>query len=147
MKILRMTALQVLEHPGWPELARLYARESAHPVMGEGAADPSFYLSLDISSQLAVAAALDGERLVGIVAVVFVFHPQYRKVIADLHGLWLHPDYRAGGAGLRLIYEAKRMARERGAAGVQVTAPEGSRLEMLYSRIATPVDRVFWLGL
>ena len=146
MKIRKMTALQVLEHPDWPELAREYGRENAHPEIGKGVFDPGFYLSLDITGQLAISAAFDGARLVGIVAVIFIFHPQYRKLIADLNGLWLHPSFRTGGAGLRLINEARRLARKGGACGLQVTAPEGSRLERLYTRIAKPLDRVFWLS-
>ena len=80
--------------------------------------DPSraHYEALDAAGVLIAVAALDDGVLVGYCTAVVSPHPFNPTVVCCASdALFVHPDYRGGSTGARLILEAERVATERGA--------------------------------
>lgn len=71
--------------------------------------DWQHYRNLEAGGQLFTLAVRDEGRLVGYVIHLVVYLPHYRTTLVardDAH--YLHPDYRRGSAGARMIRAAER---------------------------------------
>ena len=83
----------------------------------------------------ALAAYVDG-RLAGFCGVIFSAVPHYEgAAFASVESLFVDPGSRKSGAGLALIREAERLAAERGAPVLFMSAPAGGRLDVLLPRL------------
>lgn len=116
---------------GIEELIAEYGAECSIPALGTPKADREIYELYANAGVVRGVAAMVEDRIVGGVVVIFNRMPHYSKLVACVESLFLHPDYRRSSAGLRLIQEAKRLAREVGSPGLLISAPVGSRLERL----------------
>jgi GNAT superfamily N-acetyltransferase len=86
-----------------------------------------------IDSPLAVLLVADVERhVVGMLAVVAAEHPLSGQVTAGEVFWWVDPAYR-GRLGMRLLQVGEAWARARGAAVLQMIAPD-DRVARLYRR-------------
>ncbi|MFO0467329.1 MAG: GNAT family N-acetyltransferase [bacterium] len=66
--------------------------------------DVRLYCNADVSDRLRVYTARDGDRLVGYACYFVGSNPHYQaSKQAKQDVLYLHPDYRAGRTGLRLV--------------------------------------------
>lgn len=147
MKIEPIPIKKLFEHPQFDEVVADYCNESGNPDLGSAMPTLEWYQRMEDAGLFQCCAAFDADRLVGIVTVVVTLYPHFGKLVGSVESIWLHKDYRKGVAGLRLINEAKRVAKDMGAVGVYFGARDGSRLARLYERIFTPMNRLYWTKL
>lgn len=112
-----------------------YKAECGESVALEGRLEISWetYESLEaVGGCRAFGAFLRG-ALVGFSVVVVSQSLRRAGMEAAAESLFLAPEHRRGGPGLRLLQAARDAALEAGAPGLIVTAPVGSQLERLAS--------------
>jgi GNAT superfamily N-acetyltransferase len=77
--------------------------------------DMETYAALQGLGKLLSVAASDGDRMVGYSINIIQPMLHYADVLTCQNDLlYLHPDYRKGSTGLRLMRETERLARDRG---------------------------------
>lgn len=128
-------------------LAKDYAAESQVKGLPAATSDMTAYAQLEAAGLLhAFAATVDGE-LVGFLALLIGPHPRYRVALATLETLFVSPEHRSSGAGLKLLAMAESKARELGAPGLLASAPVGGALaEVLPRRGYAETNRTFFKG-
>jgi GNAT superfamily N-acetyltransferase len=73
------------------------------------------YLGMERLDMLNIVTARDAGVLVGYCVHFIISNPHYRSLrVADNDIFWLHPDYRRGRTGIRLLQAAEIVCRERG---------------------------------
>jgi GNAT superfamily N-acetyltransferase len=72
-------------------------------------------------------------RITGVFGMLIVAHPFSGTVTADELMWFVEKDYRKGGAGIQLLWEAERIARELGCRDFQVSAPD-DKIGAIYER-------------
>ena len=125
-----------------------YRKECANEAFGVAPPSRHYYESLEKQGMLFPAVAKTSEgKVVGFVVVVVYAVPHFDgKTMATIESIFLSKDYRKGRSGVSLIRWAQQTALVKGAVGVYISAPVGSRLEKLASLIATKTNSVFFLG-
>lgn len=147
MELKRVPISFVFEHKDFDQVVDDYCSESGIPDLGKAVPALDWYQNLENAGALSCCVAIDGNRLVGVVVVVTTLYPHFGKLVGSVESMWLAKGYRKGSAGLKLIREAKVMAKEKGAVGACFGARAGSRLAKLYERIFTPTNQLFWTNL
>jgi len=145
MEIREITLDELVNDPSFEGLSREYHEESGNPDLGKARGDLDVYRKREAAGLLRLAGAYgeDG-NLVGWVSVFPTEHIHYSRPIAVLDTVFLSKRFRLGPAGLKLLHKAYGLAASVGADGIYMSAPAGSRLEKLLSRISKPKDVVFW---
>lgn len=142
---------QVLDLANSREFAELhaeYAAESSIPELGTAAMQVETYRALEQSGTLRIIGAFYGEAIVGFLTMLVAVLPHYGAKVASTESFFVAHAARKTGAGLKLLQEAERIAREDGAIGFFVSAPNGGRLaEVLDAHKAyRETNRVFFRG-
>lgn len=77
---------------------------------------PENYQICDESGILHIVTVRDGEKMVGYFVANVVVHPHYKEagLMAFTDMYFVHPDYRKGGTGVKLILEVERTLKARG---------------------------------
>lgn len=143
MKIVRSTVSEIFDSPLFDELAHEYRECSGHSSL-TGVPDRVAYQKLEAAGYLKASSAYEGERLIGFVGVVLTPSLHNSKTLANVDTLFLTEAFRSGLNGMRLIREAKELARESGASGIRYSAPAGSRLEKLFALFFDRADVSFY---
>lgn len=78
--------------------------------------------------------AVEGERLVGCLALAVAEHDLTASLMADEIAFWVLPERRATSAAHQLLRCASDWAHSRGVKTLRMFAPMGSRLGTLYER-------------
>lgn len=146
---IRRCAVSDIENaPNIAELLAEYADECGTDGMPAPKANWSIYHRIEDAGSLVVAGAFDGDKLVGFVFVMLAELPHYSALTATTESLFIASDYRVGMTGVRLINEAENIGRERGAVGLLVSSPYGSRLSDLLRAVGMRENnRVFFRSL
>lgn len=106
--------------------------------------------NLEAAGKLHIVIARDNGKLIGYHASIIDTLIHYRKILAakgDLH--WLHPDYRKGMTGIKLLKKVEETLKARGvhvmADFTKLYADKGAVFEHLGYR---PIERVYtkWIG-
>ena len=148
VEIRRSTCKEVFEAPAFEELMQGYSTEVVNPDLAV-IPDREMYERMESLSVLHFVGLFDDDgKLVGVCVYVVSQIPHFKgRNIASVESLWVTPALRPRGWGLRLIHAAKRCAKEDGAMGMFWGAKEGTAAAKLFERIATPMDRLFWMKL
>ena len=78
----------------------------------------------------------------GVIGVILFKHPFSGELVASETFWWVDPEHR--GAGIRLMREAERWARERGAVKMQMGEPAGSAMARFYERVGyAPIESTY----
>lgn len=135
--------------PGIDALLRDYAAESAIAGLPVPKAEWLTYARMEHHGALHVIGAYIDGQLVGFCNVLVSLSPHYSVLIAVTESLFVSPSHRGTGAGLALLREAENVARERGAAGMLVSAPTGGTLAAVLERMSgfQETNRAFFRGL
>ena len=135
--------------PGIDALLRDYAAESAIAGLPVPKAEWLTYARMEHHGALHVIGAYIDGQLVGFCNVLVSLSPHYSVLIAVTESLFVSPSPRSTGAGLALLREAENVARERGAAGMLVSAPTGGTLAAVleHSKGFRETNRAFFRGL
>src|SRR5690606_9497097 len=75
-------------------------------------------------------ARVDGV-LVGFIVLLTSMNPHYSVVLGAVESFFVAAAHRKSGAGVKLLREARRAAKDRGAVGLLVSAPFGAELSVL----------------
>lgn len=145
MNIERVSIKQIFKAKEFDSVAREYAEESGHGL--SGVVDKPAYIRIEDYGCMKCAGAYEECRLVGFVVVILIPSLHNSCNIAVVDSLFLSAEHRKGVAGLRLIREAERMAIEMNAAGLELSAPNGSRLDSLYSKLFTRTNNAYFKNL
>ena len=144
MEIKEISFADIAEHPAFKDMCDEYAAESGNADIGPAFVNKSIYYALEQSGCCFSIGVYEDGDLVGFAVFFTQEHSHYSALIAICDAIWIAKPYRKGMAGLRLIRRVQLLAKEKGAKGVYFSAPEGSRLSMLFKRLFQPKDRVFW---
>jgi len=69
----------------------------------------------------------------GLIAFIVCAHPFSGETVATELMWYVEPEHRPGGIGMRLLWEAEKLAKEKGALKMQFTAPT-SQIGDIYRR-------------
>lgn len=111
-----------------PTLLAEYGEESAIAGLPPPKIDEVSYLRMERAgiSNL-VVATLDGE-LIGFILVIVNLNPHYSAKLAVVESFFVAKAHRKSGAGRMLQKRAEEIAKQKGAVGLLMSAPVGSRL-------------------
>jgi L-amino acid N-acyltransferase YncA len=125
-----------------------YAEESALPGLPVSTKVQDFsdtYLSLESAGVLHIYGAMDGDKLVGFLALVVTMLPKYTRPMASTESIFVSNAHRTSGAGMALLKAAERGAVKAGACGLLVSAPLNSRLAAVMEKTKyAESNRVFF---
>ena len=134
----------------FPALCREYAEESALAGLPDPQEKLSAYQALEAggSDVFSAFGAFLGDRLIGFIVLLTPVLPHYGAAIAVAESLFVGSAHRKNGAGMLLIRQAEKRAREMRSPGMLFSAPSRGRLAVLLPRIGyRETNRVFLKGL
>jgi GNAT superfamily N-acetyltransferase len=111
-----------------------YAAESGIAEFGEHKVDLAMYRAIEATGIGCCIGAWRGDELVGFVALTLTLMPHYSQIVGSVVSHFVASSARKGGTGTRIRQFAERIAAERGAVGMMLSAPLGSRLDAILPR-------------
>lgn len=98
--------------------------------------NPNFntYHHLQSYDALDVVGMYDGSTLVGFAGAITVELPKYSQLGTTTEFVFVLKEYRKYNAGLRLINELERRAKDRGSVSFFISAPVGGSLDKIATR-------------
>ena len=138
-----------LQHdPNLMVLLNEYAAESSIGEMPPFNPNWDLYRHLEKAQCLYAMGAFLDDELVGFSSMLITQNPHYSVNIATVESLFVRDQYRASGLGLKLIYDMRRVAKERGAAVLFASAPGHSQLARVFQAMGWEnSNQVFVRGL
>lgn len=136
MHVQTITFDEFFAHPCAPELLDAYALESAIDGLPRPSPDVDAYRMMESTGAAVLLAAMDGDVLIGFISLLVYRNPHYSALLAVAESYFVAPAARSTGAGLALREAAERLATERGAVGLLISAPAGGRLARVMERAA-----------
>ena len=125
---------EVLYEENFPQNEEEYAREGAIMGLPPPRAKFDLYAQLEASGALKTFLAFQG-KLIGFINVLVTEIPHYQEPVAVCESFFVLPAHRQSGAGIKLLREGERVAQERGAKGLLVSAPFGGILAKVLPRL------------
>lgn len=140
------TADEILGADNLPELLAEYGAESSIAGIGSPDFQPDMYRMLESTGSLVPIGAFVDGRLIGFVSMITSVLPHYGQCVAVVESFFVAAAERDTGVGLKLLHEAERIAAQRCAVGILVSAPLGGRLAEVLERHKpyTETNRVFF---
>jgi GNAT superfamily N-acetyltransferase len=135
--------------PEFQSMYQEYALESGIEEMLPAKTNLNVYVTLSESGALTTLVAYDDELLVGYANFIMTPNLHYSKTIAVTESFFVKADYRKTGAGMFLLKEMERLAKENSAVAFLVSAPTGSKLSdvMGKSKSYRETNKVFFKSL
>ena len=103
------------------------------------------YIKLQAAGILHIVTARSNGKLIGYVSLIVKEHIHYKDVLMatdDIH--FLHPDWRKGGTGLRMLRFAEQKMREKGVKVMALRTKIASNHGVLFERLGfEPMDVVY----
>ena len=100
-----------------------YNRESSIDGMPTATAHHPSYLQLERAGALHCFGAYIGESMVGFATVIISVLPHYSARAAVMESIFVDPQNRKIGAGIKLFRAVQRYATDNGACGLLISAP------------------------
>lgn len=127
-----------LLHLHWQEIAPYQDLLTLNP-------DMDIYRTAEEKGTLHIITARDNGKLVGYIILMVHRHLHYKHVLIatdDIH--FLHPDYRQGGAGVRLFMSAEKEMRKLGVKILVMRTKANHDHGVLFERLGySALDRTF----
>ena len=134
--------------PHMTELLEAYAAESSLGVMPAFNPNWELYHHLEKAECLYAAGAYVDDQMVGFSSMLITQNPHYSVNVATVESLFVMPEFRDNGLGLKLIYDLRRVAKKRGAAVLFASAPTQSQLAQVFHSMGWQhTNEVFARGL
>jgi GNAT superfamily N-acetyltransferase len=131
--------------PQFPKLIEEYAEESAIDGLPPPQKKIDQYKQIESGGALFPLGAWLGDCLIGFAAVLMPVIPHYGVCVAVTESLFVAKEFRGTGAGIKLIREAERIAREGKSPGLLVSAGVNSPLVIILPRSGyVETNRVFF---
>lgn len=124
-----------------------YRNECGNKAFGMAPPNQVHYSKLAEAGILFPAVAKDeAGKPIGFVVILAVALPHFEgRLMANVESIFLTKSYRKGTNGLELIKWARSKAKQLGAIGVYLSAPVGSRLEVLADKLFKKTNSVFFV--
>jgi GNAT superfamily N-acetyltransferase len=137
VEVVKVSVDQFIRSPNGFDLLDEYALTRAIDGLPTPTPDIEFYRVMEERGMLHVLAAINEEdEIVGFACVTTAPNPHHNgAIIGVMESIFVSEVERSTGAGLSLIREAKRFARELGAVGFFSSALVGSELDEVYKRM------------
>lgn len=145
----KISVAEAFANEAFPSLCREYAEESSIAGLPDPREKLSAYQALEASGSVVFCAygAFLGDILIGFVVLLTPVLPHYGAAVAVAESLFVGGAHRKSGAGMLLVRQAERRAREVHSPGLLFSAPSGGRLAVLLPRIGyRETNRVFLKG-
>lgn len=147
MMISKVPIGDVLDAPEFPALIAQYAAESAVEGMPPVDVKMETYRLLELTGQLHTFWAEHAGEMVGFITVAVQASLHFGAPLAVTESFFVAEGHRKGGTGLKLLAAAEGIAKQLGAPGLFVCAPNASRLiEVLPRRGYRQTNAVFFKG-
>lgn len=135
-EMLALAPLLFQEH--WEEIARNKQLMVLDPH------EPS-YRAIEDAGQLMILAAFIGEQMVGYSVNFLLIHPHYAGLTVCQNDIvYVHPDHRNGGVGIRLMKHTEREGKARGAQMMLWHAKENTPLADILPRMGYGVQDIIY---
>lgn len=144
MELKTLSMSELFGTPCFDDMCAEYASESGNADLGYAIPNKDFYLTLERLGKCFCVGAFNEADLVGFGVLIIQEHTHYSKVVGWCDSIWISKAHRRGYAGVKIIRKMQDIAKEKGAVGVYFSAPDGSRLSMLFERLFQPKDHVYW---
>lgn len=126
---IRSVTFDTLESdPSFAWLLSAYAEECQISGLPPAQHQPDIYRALEQNGALHLLGAYEGLELVGFASYLVTVLPHYGKPVATTESLFVAPEFRSTGAGIKLIRTMERQALQLGAIGILVSAPVRGQL-------------------
>jgi hypothetical protein len=125
-----------------------YVAESGRmSELGEHKVDAAQYRAMEAAGIATCIGAWRNDELVGFGVLTLSVLPHFSKLVGGLISFFVAAHARNGSAGTRLRLIAERIAEERGAAGLIISAPSESRLDVILPRSGyRATNRLYFKG-
>lgn len=124
-----ITVAEFFADPQAHELLVEYGEECRLAGLPEPVPHRAIYEALEKAGVFTLIAVRSDARLIGFMALLVSMNPHYSQILGATESIFVASRYRKTGAGLALLREAQRLSREKGAVGLLVSAPVGSKLD------------------
>lgn len=115
------------ERPEFDGMTKAYRAEVGHKDYLDGVLDEGFYRKAQAEGRMGIYAMQVNDALAGFFTLMFCEVPHATMLSATVESFYIAPAYRGYAKwALAMLAEA---AKDRGAPGVLVTAPVGSRMD------------------
>ena len=103
------------------------------------------YFSLEDQGKLKVFTAREGELLVGYFVVTLGYNIHYKDHLCATNDIiYMHPDFRKGFAGIRLIKFAEKCLKEDGVSTLTINTKVHQPFDKVLERLKfKPIERVY----
>ena len=120
--------------PEFKEIAQEYTDESSLDEMPPINPNVDLYIKLNEAGALITLAAYDDKIVIGYANFLFSPNLHYSKLTAVTESFFIKENYRKNGAGMALLKEMEKLAKENGAVAFMVTAPSDSKLSVVMGK-------------
>lgn len=145
MEFKKMTCDQMLANPLYEGLWHEYRDEAAYTAER---LEPDFehYKALEASGCFDITGVFDDDgSLIGFFTLILSRLPHFKaQLLASTETLFLSKSARKGSAGVRVIRQVQKRARELGASSLLVGTQAGSRGEKLCEALGFVRQNVVW---
>lgn len=145
LRVERCTVADLEAHPNFHALISDYADECATEGLPRPRGDLDLYKTIEKAGFAQAVKVTYDDQLIGFAVVISTINPHRGITLSVTETLFISKESRKRGAGLRLIGECRRVARDVGAPKLLLTAHEGSYLLELLTimKSCTPISRAF----
>lgn len=120
--------------PEFKDIAKEYTAESSLDEMPPINPNVDLYIKLNEAGALTTLAAYDDELVIGYANFIMSPNLHYSVTTAVTESFFVKEDYRKTGAGMFLLKEMERLAKEKGAIAILVSAPTDSKLSFVMDK-------------
>lgn len=120
--------------PEFKDIAKEYTAESSLDEMPPINPNVDLYIKLNEAGALTTLAAYDDELVIGYANFIISPNLHYSVSTAVTESFFVKEDYRKTGAGMFLLKEMERLAKEKGAIAFLVSAPTDSKLSVVMDK-------------
>lgn len=125
---------EFFDDPSAEALLAEYADECALAGLPPPVPHRDIYLALERAGVVSMFGARVDGVLVGFIVLLTSMNPHYSVVLGAVESFFVAAAHRKSGAGVKLLREARRAAKDRGAVGLLVSAPFGGKLAAVLKR-------------
>lgn len=139
----------MVDDPAFDGLVAEYAEECKIRGMPEPEWAREMYKGMEQMGIVQCLVLRDTEyNMVGFSVLLGTVVPHYSKLVVTTESLFVTREYRKGGGGMKLIKAIEGHAKNIGAVGLLLSAPEGGSLAAVAPKIGyTHASNVFFKGL
>lgn len=133
LEIKSLTFNEFISDPMCSDLLDEHVQESANKEMPPISVNAEFYKKLESVGALRALGAYDDGEFIGLICMLISPNLHYSRNICTIESFFVRPEYRKSGAGLKLLSEAEKLAKEADAVAIFVSAQVESNLEKAMS--------------